>query len=614
MPADLVVLTVVAALPVALTVWFGQLLTSGLWWDEQWRAYHIALSGLQMDLGGTYSPTAPAWLLIEKLAAAVLGPHEWALRIPSVVAWVLIGPVAYLLGRRVMSRPFAGLAAAALAVNPAMLYFGSELKPYALEALVTLLVLLGWVRGREAHGGARLAWYGAIAAVSLLSIPALFVVAPLLALDVERVLRHVGSCWRASARSLLSALMAGALVLVPLALFVLPQPAGADYGFFTFVPYQLGQAWHAVIGDLGTYLSGAWTTVSLIRSDTGLITLPPASCLLTDSASWGVAVLVLLGMWHLRRSTLGRGLTAALGGSLALELVASLAHRWPFGLIRVNLFQLPLVLILTVAGLAAAWNIATNSGRLRLEAAAVLAAGLVLVAALVTQEGFTTRSLHGDLPLSRWETYLKSAVIVARRLAGPGTLAVVLVDGLPTTCMTEPVGAPHGLAWNFYMDFYDFAGLPASDRVPLASTYFATTAPQSAAGLPRFFSEHPGASTVVEYRALGGPVCPLSGSFLGPVIRKSGFHPVWTRTYRHSGALTVWQAVDRSRVEHAGSGRTIPRVEMFSGSESCLSVDLLPDDVEVTGVSCRLVDHVQNDRAEIGDLICDIAAGPPSWR
>ncbi|MGD1012719.1 MAG: glycosyltransferase family 39 protein [Acidimicrobiales bacterium] len=545
---DLVLLLVLGLIPVAMAVWFRQVLSSGLWWDELWRAYHIALPGIQLDLHHTYAPTAPAWLYIEKLAVDLMGLHEWVLRLPSVTAWVLLGPVAYLLCRRAMSRTLAFVAGVAMAINPAMLYFGTELKPYVVEALATGVILLAWLRGRRVHGMHRFAWYFVIALASLPSIPASFVVAPLLACDLVRAAWHHRSEGRVALSDVVAALVAGALVVLPLALFVLPQPAGAAYGYFRFIPHGASPAVRAVASDLLTYASGAWTGLSLIASDTGLIPLSTAPSLLVGCADVGLFALVLTGAWHLRRRPLGQGLIAALVGSLLLETVASGLNRWPLGLTRINLFQLPLVLMLTVAGLSAVWKRASSEARSRKRdevanralSGVAFALGLALVLALGVQNASTISALHSDLPWARPGAYTKSVVAEARRLYRPGTLAVVVVDGRRTGCMDEPTGTPRGMSWIFYMDFYNFAGMPSSDRIPLASTYFATTSPHSAAGLPGFFARHPADATVVEYRELSGGRCVLRDLFLARAIRRHGYYATWIRIYNHSGEITVW--------------------------------------------------------------------------
>ena len=240
-----------AVAAVALCIWFRPLLTSGLWWDEQWRAYHVVLPGLHLDLSGTYAPTSPLWLLIAKLSVALFGVKEWALRFPSVVAWVLIGPFAYRLGRRIMGRVASIVASTTLAATPPMIYFGTEFKPYALETFATVAIILAWARAHETGKKQRALWYGVMALVSLVSVPAIFVVAPLLGFDVIRAVHHLRH-QSSDSRKLLAIVAATSVaIVVPLAVTVLPQPAGDEYAYFHFLPMNLWRGFESRLAMLG---------------------------------------------------------------------------------------------------------------------------------------------------------------------------------------------------------------------------------------------------------------------------------------------------------------------------------------------------------------------------
>jgi Dolichyl-phosphate-mannose-protein mannosyltransferase len=541
--ADILFCLIPAMAAVALCIWFRPLLTSGLWWDEQWRAYHVLLPGFHLDLGGTYAPTSPAWLLVDKLFVVLLGVREWVLRIPSVVAWVLIGPLTYRLSRRVMGRLASLVAGIALGVTPAVLYFGTELKPYATETLATVAIILAWAKARETEGKGRLLWYGVIALVSLLSVPAIFVVAPLLALDAIRAARNLRSKPRDSCRSLAIVAATSAAVILPLAAMVLPQPAGDEYRYFPFLPASFFQAIEIAARDIGAFLAAAWTSASMIKTDTRSVRLAAPSHPLFACAEWGVALLVVLGAWHLRRNLVGVGLTWVLGGGLVLQVIASRLHVWPLGIARVNLFMLPTVYVLTVAGLACAWNVIRKSRTLAPRAAAVpvLCAGVGLLGAMLAQNTVTTSALHEELPLHRWAENLRSIVADARNDAGAGAIAVVEMDGGEAGFFAEPKGATRGLGWIVYMDRYSYSRRVGRE-IPLSNTFFADIAQAHPFGLDAFMAGHRQATTVVEYTALGGLTIGVAdGSVLTADIRAFGYVPYWYRTYEDSGQLTIWR-------------------------------------------------------------------------
>jgi Dolichyl-phosphate-mannose-protein mannosyltransferase len=561
-PAELIFCLIPVVVAAALIVWFRPLLTSGLWWDEQWRAYHVVLPGLDLDLKGTYAPTAPVWLLICKLPVALFGVREWALRTPSVVAWILLGPLTYLLCRRVMGRVASLVAGTALAATPAIVYFDTELKPYAMETLATVAIVLAWARAHEsvqiherAHAHQRvykhdrfgnkrrLGWYGAIAVISLVSVPALFIVAPLMAFDAVKAVRKVRSKTRESVRELTAVGATSIAVVVPWAVTVLHQPASDEFSYFHFLPRDLPQAFVDAIRGIGAFFAAAWTSASMIKTDTRSVPLAAPSHPLFACAEWGVAVLVVIGAWHLRNNLVGQGLACALAGGLVLQAIASLLHAWPLGIARVNLFLLPVVYMLTVAGLAWAWQV-IHDGQLisaRAIAMPILVAGTLLLGAILVQDTVTTQALHRDLPMQRWAEDLNSVVARARDLAGPSALAVVQMDGAEAGFFAEPPGARRGLGWIFYMDYYKYSERLGA-RIPLSLTYFADIADTSEGALRIFIADHPRATMVAEYAALAENTRgPNGGSLIAECIRRSGFHPYLSYTYRDSGQLTMWR-------------------------------------------------------------------------
>jgi hypothetical protein len=481
-------------------------------------------------------------LLIEKFVVVLLGLKEWVLRLPGIVAWVLIGPLTYRLSRRVMGRAASLVAGTALGATPAILYFGTELKPYVTETLCTVAIILAWTRAHEKEGNRRFIWYGVIALVSLVSVPAVFVVVPLLAVDAVRAVRRWSTDSRESRLQLAVVTATSGAVVVPLAVTVLPQPAGAEYSYFHFLHGSLGEVLLTAARQIGAFLAAAWTSASMIKTDTRSLPLAVPSHPLFACAEWGIAVLVVIGAWHLRHSTVGVGLTSVFVGGLAFQVVTSLLHLWPLGIARVNLFLVPLVYVLTVAGLVCAWHAIRNSRMLarRAGGAGVLCAGIVLLGGILVQNGVTTAALHADLPMHRWAEDLRTVVADARGDASSDTIAVVQMDGEQSGFFAEPKGAPRGLGWILYMDHYRYSERVGSP-IPLSRTFFADIVPRSYSGLHEFLADHPNATTVVEYAALGNiAMGPAGGTLLVASIRSFGLERYSTTTYRDSGQLIVW--------------------------------------------------------------------------
>ncbi|HUZ20754.1 MAG TPA: hypothetical protein VMU75_09325 [Acidimicrobiales bacterium] len=551
---DLIVSCMLALLAAGTAAAYWQLATAPFWFDEQVRAYDLTQPGLHTDLHNTYAPMAFGWMLLEKLAVLVLGAHEWAFRSPMILAWVLLGPAAYLVGRRLAPRPIAFGVAAALVVNPAVVYYAMQLKPYAVEALVTLASVLVWSHARASGATRRrLGWYGALSGLGLLSVPAPFVIAPLLTLDLARAARRRHAGWHAAANDLAAPALAGAVVLVEMVAFVLPQTFDLHYPNWQglFLPHGTA-AVQVVARQLPTFLAGSWTGLPLFGDPFFQEVVPPAlPSALALVGNLVVGALVLAGSWSVRRHPLGRGLVAVLLGGGLLQLVASGLREWPFGLTRVDLFVVPVIYLLAGAGLAALARAAVSRRarggvrprQLRPGAPsgaapawlgrAAFALALGVLSALVSYGVRGDLAIGRDLPLTRWDQGVRSAVARARQEATAGTVAIVLLDG-------QGGFGRRGKGWAFYMDSYDYPGrLGRAPRVPLDATWFATDDASGVSGATGFLRSHPGARQVLLYDWWG-----MGRDYVArqaEVLRAAGYHPAGEWTYAMSGTLTRWR-------------------------------------------------------------------------
>ena len=117
-----------------------------LWLDESW----LALNLLDRGFLGMLRPldnlqTGPLlFLWATEAMCRVVGPWEWSLRLPSLIAGLAALPLVALVARRLLREPTALLAVVALtAVSPQLVFYSSELKPYALD--VSAGALLTWL-------------------------------------------------------------------------------------------------------------------------------------------------------------------------------------------------------------------------------------------------------------------------------------------------------------------------------------------------------------------------------------------------------------------------------------------------------------------------------------
>ena len=151
-------------------VW--QLGGKSLWWDES-LSLHRAQGSLPYVLSNrivltdtlydvpTIDNHPPLYFLLLWGTVRLLGQSEFALRFPSLIFAVLLVPLLYVSGRRLIDR-WAGLGAAALAaVSPMYLWYGQEARPYTMLAFFSLLSFYLFVRvffGREGLSELRRRW------------------------------------------------------------------------------------------------------------------------------------------------------------------------------------------------------------------------------------------------------------------------------------------------------------------------------------------------------------------------------------------------------------------------------------------------------------------------
>ena len=191
-----------------------------LWYDE-WltsEAVDGGLSDLLTHVADREGIPPPFFALVW-LWTRVAGHGEVALRALPLVAGVATVPVAYALGRALRpGRAASRLAALLVAVNPMLVWYSQEARPYALLALVGGLSLLAAVRAGRAPDGDRRApgWWALACAVAVAVhyFAAFLVVAEAAALVLARRER-----WRTWALALVPA----GLVLAALAPVALRQ-------------------------------------------------------------------------------------------------------------------------------------------------------------------------------------------------------------------------------------------------------------------------------------------------------------------------------------------------------------------------------------------------------
>jgi hypothetical protein len=139
----------------AVGVWLRApaLAPSSLWLDDAWIAL-VSRSGSFGELI-RMSVTAPGFGATLAALISVFGLRTWATQLPAFLAGVALAPAAYVLLRRRAILPHAAAVGGAVLVSsPIAITFAGRVKPFSVDALVTL-ALLGLAWGLVAGAGGR---------------------------------------------------------------------------------------------------------------------------------------------------------------------------------------------------------------------------------------------------------------------------------------------------------------------------------------------------------------------------------------------------------------------------------------------------------------------------
>ena len=518
-----------------------RLLSRPFFFDEAWRAYEITLGGAFVSHPtASQAPVALGWIGIEGTARLVLGNTEAALRAPMFVVLPMLAVVTYLLARRWLGAVVSFSVSALVLANLWIVDYGLELKSYTYEALlavatVGLYLLTQRTTWRPAP---LLGLYVALGLTCVFSLPNLFVLGPLLALDLFRTLRaRQGTALRITGEAI-----AGVIALAHYELFVRLQSGVADLGFFQaqYAPHAPTSLLRFTLQGLQTYVPGIITGPATVTGQVGPAdaTLPPAARYVLAA---GLVLLLAAGVVAAARDAAGRVLLTAIGGALLLELLASAVHRWPFGLLRTNIFLLPLLYVL--GGLGAAWVARAltppkQAARpLTVWRAAGIVAAVAVFAGTVAVGGQATAKEYSESSALQFQPTMfggiKAAVVDARQMAEPGAVVIIRSDRTPPVWYLAP--------WLYYMG--EYRGYPARvaalPRIPARNTLSVIYVTPSA--VDRFLAAHHGSPAVflLELNLPGNWFPPQTHEQSLATLKRSGYCPVSAVTYPLTGEMTV---------------------------------------------------------------------------
>lgn len=124
---------------------FGEYASNrSLWFDEAVVANKLAETPLMMIVDGQSRSNLAypfGFLLVEKVVMFVAGNNsEWTLRFPPFLAGILSLFLFYYLSRKVLSDQASIFATFLFSINPMLIYYSSEVKPYSFDVLFSVLI------------------------------------------------------------------------------------------------------------------------------------------------------------------------------------------------------------------------------------------------------------------------------------------------------------------------------------------------------------------------------------------------------------------------------------------------------------------------------------------
>ncbi len=282
---------------------FAALGEQSVWYDELATAEVIDGDlSTAWDAYTATEATPPLFYALTWIWTHLFGSGDAALRTVSAAAMTAAVPVTFLAARSFVSERAALLAAALVAVNPTMVWYGQEARAYGLLVLFAALSL--WATGRVR----RTPTPGPVAVWAIVAALALFVHFFAIFLLVAEAIVIVRAC-----RPRPRALAPAALLLAPVAIALLALAdrlgGGVRTGFIGTIP--LGDRTGDIVRELAS--NNTW----LINANTG--TPPAALGVLTTVVLVGVVIAALALR---RRSGAAMPLLLA-AGALLLPLLLS---------------------------------------------------------------------------------------------------------------------------------------------------------------------------------------------------------------------------------------------------------------------------------------------------
>ncbi len=342
-----------------------------VWYDEAVLLANVLTKDWLALLGPLDHAVAapPLYLFLLKLVAVTCGDVQLCWRLPSLVAGCATLLATVPLCRRVLPAACVAPCVWLVALSDNHIWHTVTVKPYAGDALLTTLLLLGLVSTDRRPAGRRLWWLVVVAPVVLcLSYPMAFVLGGIL-------LALLPTAWRARRTVRGGEQGSEEKEVAPAAVAFSPHSPAPRPSLFpwavaaavaagTFAALYFGpirvQKVPGLLTEHADYFPSAGHPLGL----PGWVVQHTAEVFqyCTQLGGVGLFLLAPLGLWAAWRAG-RRELVIALAVPFPLTVAAAALKAYPYGLIRLMLFIAPCCLLLGGLGLAEVWRRSARRGR-----------------------------------------------------------------------------------------------------------------------------------------------------------------------------------------------------------------------------------------------------------
>lgn len=139
-----------------------------LWLDESWRAIMISSGPFTFEKNVYAGITPVGYFYLEQIFIKLFSNTEMVLRLPSFLSGMLLIPLFWLAGKKLEPNTLLpSLFALLIALNPTLIQYSKELKPYIIECLVHGIIIYLAIRTWKENNHQTLTWINFAALVGL---------------------------------------------------------------------------------------------------------------------------------------------------------------------------------------------------------------------------------------------------------------------------------------------------------------------------------------------------------------------------------------------------------------------------------------------------------------